>query len=217
MNKVLLIVPTRGRPEKVQEFYDEFIKHSSITDLIFGIDEDDDSVYPELDKARYEVNPRLRMCGTLNLIANKYANDYEYIAFLGDDHRIRTNDWDVILTNGIADKKYGITYGDDLLQGHQLPTAVLLKSEIVKTLGYMAPPVLIHLYLDNFWRDLGNKIDSLVYNANVIIEHMHYSNGKSDADELYLEVNSDAIGTHDRVEYSAYLQNGFAGDLAKLV
>ena len=40
MNSVLLIVPTRGRPDKSIEFYEEFKKNSTITDLVFGLDDD---------------------------------------------------------------------------------------------------------------------------------------------------------------------------------
>jgi len=83
----------------------------------------------------YEVNPRAMMNGTLNLIANKYADKYEYIAFMGDDHRPRTIGWDQKLVDSIADINNGIAYGNDLFQGINLPTAVLLKSSIVKTLG----------------------------------------------------------------------------------
>jgi hypothetical protein len=157
MNKVLLIVPTRGRPEKSVEFYEEFKKTSTITDLVFGLD-DDDVEYPRIDGVLYEVNPRAMMNGTLNLIANKYADQYEYIAFMGDDHRPRTPGWDTELVNSIKDVKHGIAYGNDLLQGKNLPTAVLLKSSIVRKLGFMAPPRQKHLYLDNFWKDMGIEL-----------------------------------------------------------
>ena len=42
----------------------------------------------------YEVNPRLRMNGTLNLVATRYASNYKTIHFLGDDHMVRTKGWD---------------------------------------------------------------------------------------------------------------------------
>lgn len=214
-NKVLLIVPTRGRPEKAQEFYDAFKDNSPITDLVFGLD-DDDVEYPRIDGVMYEVNPRAMMNGTLNLIANKYADQYDYIAFMGDDHRIRTSEWDVRLVQAIANLPYGIAYGDDLLQGENLPTAVLLSSKIVKTLGFMAPPAQKHLYLDNFWRDMGKAIDSLRYVPEVVIEHMHYLNGKAEEDAGYQEVNSSAIAQHDYAEYQKYLLISFKSDKEKL-
>lgn len=164
----------------------------------------------------YEVNPRAMMNGTLNLIAKKYSDAYDYIAFMGDDHRIRTSEWDVRLVEAIKGVQYGIAYGNDLLQGENLPTAVLLNSSIVRKLGFMAPVQMKHLYLDNFWRDMGKAIDSLRYLDDVVIEHMHYLNGKAVEDAGYQEVNSTAIATHDYNAYQNYLRNSFDIDKAKL-
>jgi hypothetical protein len=217
MTNILLIVPTRGRPDKSIEFYEQFIATtSSNTTLCFGLD-DDDVEYPRFPGVMYEVNPRMWMNGTLNFIANKYANDYDYIAFLGDDHRPRTQDWDLKLVDAIKDIKYGIAYGNDLLQGENLPTAVLLDARIVRELGYMAPPMMKHLYLDNFWRDIGRKLGTLRYKNEIIIEHMHYSVGKSEADSQYEEVNNSAMYSHDQFAYMTYVQTEFNNDLAKLV
>jgi hypothetical protein len=215
MNKVLLIVPTRGRPEKAQEFYDAYKNNSTITDLVFGLD-DDDVEYPRIDGVMYEVNPRAMMNGTLNLIAKKYADQYDYIAFMGDDHRIRTSEWDVRFVEAIENLPYGIVYGNDLLQGEDLPTAVLVNSNLVKTLGFMAPPAMKHLYLDNFWLDMGKAIGQLRYLGDVIIEHMHYLNGKAVEDAGYQEVNSSAIADHDCTAYEAYVANNFNDDKEKL-
>lgn len=215
MNKVLLIVPTRGRPDKSIEFYEEFKKNSTITDLVFGLD-DDDVEYPRIDGVMYEVNPRAMMNGTLNLIANKYADQYEYIAFMGDDHRIRTYDWDKVLVDSIKGFNNGIAYGNDLLQGEQLPTAVLLNSNIVRKLGFMAPPAMKHLYLDNFWLDLGRSLGQIKYHGNVIIEHMHPAAGKADNDSGYVEVNSSEIFNHDRLAYGNYVATQMSNDIEKL-
>ena len=215
MNNVLLIVPTRGRPTKSLEFYDEFKKNSRITDLVFGLD-DDDVEYPRIDGVMYEVNPRAMMNGTLNLIANKYADQYEYIAFMGDDHRPRTPGWDIELVNSIKDIKHGIAYGNDLLQGRSLPTAVLLKSSIVKTLGFMAPSAMKHLYLDNFWKDMGIELHSLFYRDDVIIEHLHFAAGKAEKDAGYAEVNSSEVFNHDRLAYLNYMTTQMSDDIEKL-
>jgi hypothetical protein len=214
-NRVLVIVPSRGRPDKILDFYKSFKETSRISDLCIGLD-DDDIQYPIFDNVIYEVNPRLWMNGTLNLIANKYANDYDFIAFLGDDHRPRTHGWDYLLVKEIDGIKNGIAYGNDLLQGGNLPTAVLLDSNIVRTLGYMAPPTLVHLYLDNFWRDLGTALGTLVYKDDVIIEHMHYTVGKSAVDPQYLDVNTSSMYNKDSTSYSQYLQVSFQGAVTAL-
>ena len=217
MKKFLTIVPTRDRNQKSKEFAEEFFKTSTNSDLVFGLDDDNELVYERLSGVIYDINPRLRLNGTLNLLANKYCDQYEYICFMGDDHRPRTQDWDVALYESIKDKKYGIAYGNDLIKGHKLPTAVFLDSKIVKQLGYMAPPALTHLYLDDFWRDLGNKIGTLVYSESVVLEHMHYIRGKSELDAIYAEVNSKEMKHKDKDAYEAYLKENFDNDIRKLV
>lgn len=213
--RVLVIVPTRGRPEKSVEFYEAFAATSRISDLCFGLD-DDDVEYPRIDGVIYEVNPRMRMNGTLNYLAKKYADSYEYIAFLGDDHRPRTHGWDYALVQEIQNLKHGIAYGNDLYQGANLPTAVLLKSSFIKALGYMAPPELTHLYLDNFWRDMGRSLGTLRYRDDIVIEHMHYTLGKSEADAGYLEVNDHSMFEKDKIAYFEYLDARSASDMEKL-
>lgn len=215
--KNLLIVPTRSRPHKAIEFYEAFKEYtSSDTTLCFAIDDDDDSGYDQslFPDVVWEVNERLRLGGTLNLVANKYCNDYDYLSFMGDDHRVRTSNWDQILTSDPIENL--IAYGNDLIHGINLPTAVLMDSNIVKKLGHMSPPPLKHLYLDNYWLDLGQVLKSIRYYDDVIIEHMHYSVGKSDEDALYKELNSAHQFDQDQSAWINYRNNDFITDLEKL-
>lgn len=214
-NKVLTIVPSRGRPDKIVHFYNCFKSTATISDLCIALD-DDDIEYPKFDDVIYEINPRMFMGGTLNFVAKKYANDYEYLAFLGDDHHARTPGWDAKLVESIKDLKNGIAYGNDLLAGEGLPTAVLLNSNIVRTLGYMSPPELIHLFIDNFWKAIGSNLQTLRYSEDVIIEHMHYSNKKSEEDSRYLEVNDPEVYHHDRLVFEKYVNTQLFADLLKL-
>jgi hypothetical protein len=217
--KNLLIVPTRSRPHKAREFYEEFVEHSdpNLTTLCFALDEDDADNYElDLPGVIYEINPRMGMNGTLNHVAVKYCDVYDFISFMGDDHRIRTVNWDREYVDAIWNVRYGVVYGNDLLQGENLPTQVMIDAEIVRVLGYMAPPALKHLYLDNFWKETGQRLGTLRYLPNVIIEHMHYFAGKSPADALYEEVNSNAMYEHDRTVFENYKATEFDKDLAKL-
>jgi hypothetical protein len=210
MNKVLIIVPSRSRPEVSLEFYEEFKKNSVMSDLMFGLD-DDDVEYPRIPGVLYEVNPRKGMNGTLNELAVKYADKYDYVGFLGDDHRPRTYGWDELLINAIKDIDNGITYGRDMTQDGQaspICTFVILDTKIVRKLGYMAPPILKHLYLDNFWRDLGNSMGTLRYNHEVIVEHMHPAFNKGTWDEQYRQVNAPDVFNHDGDAYKEYHSSG---------
>ena len=214
--KILTIVPSRGRPEAVNELIEEFNATTAISNLVIAVDDDDSSEYIVPDKVILEVNPRMKMNGTLNFIANKYCEDYDYLVFMGDDHRPRTQDWDLLLADSIKDIKHGIAYGNHLLQGENLPTAVMQDARITRTLGYFSPPKQRHLFLDNFWKDLGTELGTLRYVPEVVLEHLHPFAGKSEWDERYVEVNDKQMYIYDQMMYQEYRITRWQDDLAKL-
>jgi hypothetical protein len=210
-----VIVPTRGRPDNILSLLFDFYatKHHQETRIIVAVDDDD----PKLDEYKkinlgpqglWYQGPRKKMGPTLNDVAIKCAEglhrNTDIIGFMGDDHRPRTPGWDLIISNALW-LQPGVGYGDDLHQGRNLPTAVFINSRIVRALGYFHPPSLIHLYLDNFWLQLG-RYTQLHYFSNVIIEHMHPNAGKAANDAGYVEVNSQAMYNHDRVEFERYMR-----------
>ena len=215
MNTNLVIVPSRSRPDSIDRAV-KFLKETSIiSDICVAIDDDQADLYPRLDGVIYEVNPRLRMNGTLNLVANKYADKYETIFFMGDDHLPQTLQWDHFLSGAIASKGYGVAYGNDLFQGKNLATAVMMSTNIIKSFGFMAPPKLVHLFMDNFWMLLGMDLDSIWYFDDVIIEHLHYLAGKSQVDAGYIENNAQDVGSADQKELQRYVAEEYPADLAK--
>jgi hypothetical protein len=110
----------------------------------------------------------------------------------------------------------GIVYGNDLYQGEALPTAPAMTADIVRTLGFMAPPTLRHLYCDNFWLDLGKAAECLRYLPNVVIEHMHPAAGKAQWDEGYRRANAPAQYQRDGDAYREYLAGSFVDDVEKV-
>ena len=215
VKKILILCPSRKRNQKHIETYEHWKNNTNgDSDLLFGLDSDDESNYTRQD-CLYEVIPKLDGVGInriINFLATKYADKYDYIGFIGDDHRFRTKDFEKqVLETG---KK--IVYGNDLLQGKNLPTACFISSDIIKKLGYISPPTLQHLYIDNFWLELGTGIDSIAYIDEMIIEHCHFSNGKSSVDALYEELNASSMYEKDRTAYEEYKKNQFQNDLEKL-
>ena len=217
MNTNLVIIPARGRPDKAKTAFDALKDLSKISDFMIGLDDDDAHNYPELDGVIREVNPRLKMNGTLNLLAIKYADKYETITFMGDDHLVRTEGWDEKLYETIKNRGFGITYGNDLFQGENLPTMVMMSTNIIKELGFMAPPKLIHLFMDNFWKVFGQVLGCLDYRGDVVIEHMHYMAGKSASDAQYLEVNSSDVSNHDALAFKEYAETQLKDDAIKVL
>ena len=227
---LLVIIPTRGRPQAIPEIVAAWNETGTTADLLFAIDDDDpsrDAYAAAIDAARrgphdwrllIQRGPRLRLCGTLNQVAVKYADQYRFLAFLGDDHRPRPAavPWDARFRECLSGGS-GIVYGNDLLMGERMPTAVAMTSDIVKTLGYMAPPTLVHLCLDLVWLEWGRGMERITYLDDVVIEHMHPANGKAVLDQGYEECNSPEQVGADSAAYFDYRDDGgLEADLAKL-
>lgn len=223
MADLVVIVPSRGRPEAATTLARVFADTCTAdTRLLFAVDEDDPSDYGPLiagDKVHVQVGDNATMVEALNRAATGLAVDVDppfAIGFMGDDHCPRTYGWDNAYLEALRELGTGIVYGNDLLQGHRLPTQCAMTSDIVRALGYMGPPELRHMYVDNFWRDLGNAADCLRYLPDVTVEHRHPVAGKAQMDEGYLRVNAPAVYEADEAAYAEYTRTRFAGDVAKV-
>jgi len=213
MKEMIILVPTRGRPSNAVELLAEHEKLSTHSDILFIIDAND----PEHDQYEFEVgahkcmtieNETRGMAYPINKAANAIVkeNKYQYFAFLGDDHRPRTAGWDGILIQAMQ-RRPSMAYSNDLLQGERLPTMITMTSDIVAALNGMVPPKMKHLYLDNFWKKLGQDLGALTYLDHVIVEHMHPVAGKAEWDEGYKEVNATEIYAFDALAYQNYIQS----------
>ena len=213
MKPMITLVPTRGRPMNAAQLLSAHEELSTASDLLFVIDAND----PEHDQYHFEVgaercmtieNTSRGMAYPINKAANAIVKQdkYDFFAFLGDDHRPRTAGWDQILIQAMQ-KRPSMAYGNDLLQGQRLPTMITMTSDIVKALGGMVPPKMKHLYLDNFWKKLGEDLGSLTYIDAVVVEHMHPVAGKAEWDEGYKEVNAQEVYSFDALAYQNYIQS----------
>lgn len=227
LEKIAMIIPTRGRPDKALEAVSAINANSiHCCDVILGVDDDQvelytgavmDTISDPMTYCQLRLNPRLRMNGTLNKIAAEVALHYKYVGFMGDDHRVRTPGWDVTMMSVMEEVgNVAIAYGDDGHQGPNIPTAVVMTSNIIRKLGYMAPPELIHMYLDNTWKTWGEGLDVLRYVPHVKIEHMHPHAGKAESDAQYEEVNAPDFMHADLARYNEYCSTRLQDDLNKL-
>lgn len=216
MSDLLVIVPSRGRPQNIARLLQAWKDTGAEADLEVAIDSDDPCLdeYLSLD-GDVTVGLRQGMVGTLNGRARVAATYATYLGFMGDDHCPRTPGWDKTICAELAALGTGFVYGNDLFQRTALPTAVFLTSDIVRALGYMVPPVLSHMYADNAWRDWGNAIGRLHYLPDVIVEHVHPQAGKAPMDAGYEHVWP--LMQRDADAYAAYKADGrFQADVDKL-
>lgn len=202
----LVIIPTRGRGENIKARLLNNLARSCVSDYVLALDNDDVADYGWAEEIGVQLNkgPSTSMSAALNRVAQEKANDYEYLSFLGDDHRVLTNCWDSELLTSVGATDMAVAFGDDLLTDPPLATFVMIDARIVRRLGYMSPPSLSHMFLDNFWMLLGRRLNSLVYEKDVIVEHEHFSTGKSTLDATYKATNKHSRNLKDRVRFNYY-------------
>jgi hypothetical protein len=223
---LVVIVPSRGRPKAAREFIEAFGETRTTAHLRLAVDFDDPTApeyeavtgKPFIDNCVLEGQPS-SMVKALNAVAIALATQEDppfALGFMGDDHRPHTEGWDEAYLEALHELGTGIVYGDDLLQGENLPTQVAMTTDIVRALGYMAPPTLTHLFVDNFWRDLGLAAQCLRYLPDVVVEHLHPIAGKAEWDEGHKRVNAPSMYAADRAAYTRYLATRFRADVAKV-
>jgi glycosyltransferase involved in cell wall biosynthesis len=215
--KILLIVPTRNRPQNIPRVIESWrATTSEKSDLSIVIDDDQRELYSSVicDDVYWPVYPNMKLCPKLNATAEFHRPFHHIIGFIGDDIVIKTPGWEERVIEACGE--VGMCYPNDTIQGAALPTHIFMTSNIIKTLGYMVPPTFVHLYCDNFWRHLGNSAGVLKYlGDDVIMEHYHPHVGKVATDQQYEETYAGM--NRDAAIYQEWVDKQAKMDIEKVI
>lgn len=212
--ELTIYVPTRGRPSNAVRLLNQFENTcQSDTRLMFILSADDPRLeeYHNTIASYVVVHPQKRgFVNPLNLgyLQDKTQTRSYAVGFMGDDHLPRTKGWDVTFLHQLRKMKSGFVYGDDGLQGENLPTHIAMTSDIPDYLGFMTLPRLKHLFADNFWLDLGKAIDKIKYLPEIFIEHLHPGAGKAEVDSGYEFSGNHQLHLSDQRLYELYMSSG---------
>lgn len=192
-----IVLPTRARSVatfnligKIQETAGVELDHLRIA---LGVDKGDPEMrfyrgYAELTPGRVAVvvNHGRPGHGPAINIAAAYARHVwraDTLIKLDDDHMPRTAGWARELAETAG--AWGIAYPDDGHQGEALPTVCAWGSALYDSLHRMVPGALRHLYVDDYWRELGKALGVLEYRGDLLVEHMHPHAGKAPDSDRY--------------------------------
>jgi hypothetical protein len=205
-----VIVPSRGRPANALRLH----KALHDVDHVFAVDATDPTFpgYTMQLPALVTFDGHPTMIEKLNRCASSLVDEYPYLGFMGDDHLPRTEGWAWAVASALEESP--IVYCDDGHQGENLPTAVFMRSELVRRLGWMALPTVEHLYCDNAWLDLGKAL-GCTYLPDVLIEHLHPHAGKAENDPQYDRVNSMERFEADRAAWEQWRAEQLPLDVAR--
>jgi hypothetical protein len=227
MTDLAIITPTRGRPARFWELVDAVVRTAGLDVQVWaGLDDDDESDYftPFKDAPQSLILAHRGVRRSLSAWTNDLAkmalqapDPPRYLASLGDDHRPRTPGWDRRLVEAIETAGgSGFAYGNDLLQGANMPTAWVVSADVVAELGWMMLPGCAHMYVDNAVLELGRAAGAITYRPDVIVEHLHPLAGKAGWDASYRESNAQDRYAVDRAAFEAWKATGLAADAEKV-
>lgn len=234
--ELVVIVPTRGRPERIPGIVAAWNDTGAFDDgarLLFAWDVDD----PKVDGYRqqgqslatatlwgnvgWHSTPTHRpMVHKLNAVAALRARlglgRPFALGFAGDDHLPQTRGWAGAYIESLRKMGTGVVYCNDGYQGENLATQWAMTTDIVETLGRMVPAPVEHLYCDNAVMDLARAVGRLEYLPNHRIEHQHPAAGHP-GDEQHERVNSGAQYKTDRRAYRTWRDfGGLSTDAASI-
>lgn len=194
--KISLLLPTRGRPERLKNFLDsayQLAKYPDRIQVVLYIDADDLTTlhfeYQHLYTKKI-IGERSTM-GFYNTKCLK-ASDGEIIILANDDVVIQTKNWDEKISefhDSHPDKIY-LAYPNDLNKKKSLATFPILSRKTCDLLRDIFPAeykgslIDLHLY-DIFNRFKKKKSERLFFLEDVVFEHRHFRNNKAEIDDTY--------------------------------
>ena len=214
-----ILLPTRGRPVNFERFVQACWATARDWQLYVRLDYDDplapayDDTLNVVTHSRVSVfhGERVGFGASLNELAFHADRDgVSHLGMFGDDVVPETPHWDTRLIEALG-PDLGVAYGDDGLRDkHEpdLPTHYVTHTEVYRRLGYLSPPAIRHLFLDNVARDVGRYLRNFVF-VPVNITHRHpWVEGEEVHDPTYAEGGRNPDIRHaDRLAYIRWTQD----------
>lgn len=204
---ISILCPTRNRTAGLSRMWQSAMTTADNPDcleLVLYIDHDDKETNKFLESNLSEAlvirsNPeKPEIYSNLHNICCKHST---HNIFMGcaDDVVFRTTGWDtaVIQEFNKLDDKIGFIYPNDGHHGENLGTHGFFHKNWFNTLGYISPPIFNVDYSDNYVMNVAKGVERHIYLPKVLIEHMHWTFGKSDFDVTAKEGHVRRLSTNN--------------------
>jgi len=214
-----LLVPSRSRPQNVARLWESMRRTCTApTVLLVGLDADDPQrdAYPP--GPGYVIQDGLRyVTAWVNYLALMTYGQFDAVGTVGDDNTCSSDGWDTAILKALEREPFA--FANDLYPSRpagSLSCHIFMRADVVKTLGYMGPPEISHMYVDVAWYAwclaCGHE-----FLHDVLIPHHHYTTG-APHDETY--ARSYAQTADNLRAWHAYSRRegpgGLNADIAKL-
>ena len=216
---ISILCPTRNRTAGLSRMWQSALDTADNPDcleLVIYVDHDDEATHKFLECNLPEAlviisNPdKPEIYSNLhNICCNGCTHDI--FMSCADDVVFRTNGWDTAVIDEFnkLDDKIGFVYPNDGHHGENLGTHGFFHKNWFNTLGYISPPIFSVDYSDNYIMNIASAIDRIIYLPNVLVEHMHWTFGKSEFDSTAQNAHARRLSSnnHDIFNASQQLQS----------
>lgn len=235
MNGVI-VLPSLNRAKLCERFFKAFKETEAETPGLLLVDETDAGLeaYKELKlppKWKLVVTKAVTMGDKVREVWEKIIG-LDFVMILNDDHVPRTLKWDQIVVSQIT--------GTNVVSTNDGPSpdkpwnapgricgAICFSGKVLRTLGYMFPEGMQHVYSDDVWGFLFSKAQCCQVLMDVCIEHDHAYKDATQRDETYKKINGEAdfqspepkggFWDTDRAAFKKWLETQAEDDARKLV
>lgn len=184
----MIVLPSRNRPERLQQFIDGYIATKATAPVYLRLDWDDDYLeqYNEIELPgtfSKVTGDRVKFVGACNEMFAMHPNE-PYYAFMADDIVPRTEGWDAALIEAAGRNR--VAWGNDVMQAPKC-THPFIGGDLMRHVGWFAAPGFLHWYIDTTWEWLAKHTGRAVYLPHVVTEHVHYEANGQLYDRTYHE------------------------------
>lgn len=234
----LILLPSYQRAGLCERFFDAYRATGAETPGLLIVDIEDPQLeqYKKLkapDGWTLQITKARTMGAKFRETWDLYA-EKDFVIILNDDHVPVTKGWDhavisqlngsncVFTNDGVApDKPYAFP--------HRICGAIGISGGIYRTLGYLFPNELDHLFTDDVWAHLFNGAQCAMGLPDVCVEHRHAYLHQAEQDDTFREINGPGglnpqtrqgdggLWPKDRERFTEWFQNSSADDMRKLV
>jgi hypothetical protein len=185
---ISLIHPSRSRPQKSAETSSDWVTRAGVeTELIVSVDRDDPYIrdYVSLYGGKVLINENTCVVQAANHAAR--VAKFDVLVYLSDDFKCFDN-WGVeVLKHFEGVNKPLLIKADDKLQAFNkdVLTIPIMNRALYNELGYFFHPAYKSMFVDQSLYWTVKNMDAMKLCPELVFEHHHYVNGKTQNDETY--------------------------------
>jgi len=217
-----IVLPSLNRPHLLVEFFKSYRDTRSFVPGLLLIDEDDyqknKEAYCSLQlPENWEIvvtGKSVTMGDKIRFVWNRIVN-LDWVTILNDDHRPRSEEWDKKILSQINGHNVVAT-NDGWKAPQRLCGAITYSGKVLRTVGWMFPPGVHHLYHDDIWELLCSRAECAHILMDVLVEHDHAFRNKKE-DDTHKKVYADEAWKRDTEGFQTWLRTNAEQDIQNLI